>query len=504
MTPPLVELVNAGAILEGRRVLHNLNWTLDRGCHWAVFGGNGAGKTTFLRLVAGQQWPAPGGLKSRRYDFGAGPEFDAITARRRMRLVGPELHDRYPLRRLNPTVATIIATGLQDSPILRVKPDAEQATHMQRLARQLGITSLLECRFLHLSRGQQRKALIARALIAKPDVLLLDEICEGLDQTSRIDLLDWLDELCVEGLQLVMATHHRHQLPKSVTHFIELRDGRTVTTGEIAPAPGKDGGAQIVESRRKAAGTSAPVRASRQRMPVTDSAVPYAPEQTEALITIRNGSLYRGTTQVLTAVDWQLMPGQHWQITGQNGSGKSTFLKLLHGDLRPARGGEIRWFGSGARVNVWRVRRGIGLISDELQSIYGDDIAVADCVATGFNASVGRVPMLSQTQIGARDTALEKTGLTALREISVRRLSYGQFRRVLLARALVQDPRVQLLDEPMTGLDAESRALIWKCISDLTSRGTQLVMASHEQDRGAVCFTHELRLADGRAREKPL
>ena len=435
MTPPLVELVNAGAILEGRHVLHELSWTLDRGCHWAVFGGNGAGKTTFLRLVAGQQWPAPGGRQSRRYDFGAGPEFDAITARQRMRLVGPELHDRYPLRRLNPTVATIIATGLQDSPILRVKPDAEQTSNMRQLARQLGIASLLERRFLHLSRGQQRKALIARALSAKPDVLLLDEICEGLDRRARTDLLALLDELCGDGLQLVMATHHRDHLPKSITHYIELRDGRILTTGKIAPAPGNDSWAQIVESRRKAAGASAPVRASRQRMPVTDSAAPYAPDRTEALITIRSGTLYRGTTQVLTAVNWQLMPGQHWQITGHNGSGKSTFLKLLHGDLRPARGGEITWFGSGARVNIWRVRRGIGLISDELQSIYGDDIAVADCVATGFNASVGRVPLLSQPQISARDTALEKTGLTALRDISVRRLSYGQFRRVLLARA---------------------------------------------------------------------
>ena len=481
MAPSLVELVNAGAILKGRRVLYGLNWTLQRGCHWAVFGGNGAGKTTFLRLVAGRQWPAPGGEYPRRYDFGAGPEYDAVTARRRMRLVGPELHDRYPLRRLNPTVATVIATGLQDSPILRIKPDAAQSANMQQLAQRLGIASLLERRFLHLSRGQQRKVLIARALVVNPDVLLLDEICEGLDQQARAELLAWLDELAADGLQLVLSTHHRDSLPSCVNHFIELNDGRIVETGPYAsvqascpPTPDGGRGASVSESLKTVA-------------------------DRDALISVRNGTLYRGANCVLRNVNWQLEPGQHWWVTGANGSGKSTFLKLLHGDLRPARGGEIKWFGGHARVNIWGVRRRIGLISDELQSVYGDDISVADCVATGFNASIGRVPFLSKMRAVARDAALKKTALTPLRDVSVRRLSYGQFRRVLLARAFVQDPRVLLLDEPMSGLDADSRALIWQCIASMMERGAQLVMASHDHDAGTVRFTHELTLAGGRA-----
>lgn len=483
---PLVKLRGAAVTLGGHRVLDAIDWTLLPGESWAIFGANGSGKTTFLRLIAGLQWPVPGSRNQRSYDFGEGPENHAVFARRHIRLVGPELHDRYHRFNWNLKGRALIATGFFDSPILRFQPDDRQTQAIQDLADRLQIHSLLERRFLELSRGEQRKLLLARAVISTPRILLLDEICDGLDQSARDQLLGFIDELSETGVQLVFATHRRHEIPQSVGKYCHLQGGHISESGPLA-------------SLRDSAAVDVTVAAR------PDSQGRIASANGEStLIAITNADLYRGDKPVVTALNWNLRGGQNWLIRGDNGSGKSTVIKLLHADIRPALGGRISWFGMHSPVNVWELRQRLGLVSDELQSSYSDAVTVYQCVATGFFASIGRVPFLDAQHKRSIAEWLDILGLDGFASLNIHQLSYGQFRRVLIARALVQRPDALLLDEPMSGMDGGSTALIWSLLEHLSDEGTRIVMASHEVEIAGELFTHQLMLEDGCATAKSL
>jgi molybdate transport system ATP-binding protein len=478
---PLVTLRRAAVVLGGRRVLHDIDWALVPGENWALFGANGSGKTTFLRLIAGKQWPFPGHRHQRCYDFGNGPEEHAVYARQKIRLVSPELHDRYHRFNWNPTAWALIATGFADSPILRIQPDAQQAQAIRDLVKRFKIESLINRRFLELSRGEQRKLLLARAMVGAPRILLLDEICDGLDQSARLQLLGFIGGLPDIGVCLVFATHRRREIPQAINQYMILQDGHIAETGPLANlqnSPAADFAGAGEAGERDQIGSD---------------------EAGAALITIENADLYRGSVRVLTALNWRLEEGQNWLIRGENGAGKSTLIKLLHAEIRPAPGGQISWFGMRSPINVWQLRKRLGLVSDELQSSYHDTVTVYQCVATGFFASIGRIPFLDAQQRRCIDEWLEKLGLDALHATSIRQLSYGQFRRVLIARALVQRPEILLLDEPMSGLDSDVMALIWSLLSRLSRQGTRIVMSSHETEIAGGLFTHQLMLADGRA-----
>jgi iron complex transport system ATP-binding protein len=122
---PLVTLDHVDVDLAGVTVLRDVTWRLARAEHWGVVGANGSGKSTFLGLVAGTLWPAPGrGL--RRYDFGAGEEIDAVRARSEIVLVGHELQDRYARLGWNFTALDVVLSGIYRTDVPRRRPAAGQ------------------------------------------------------------------------------------------------------------------------------------------------------------------------------------------------------------------------------------------------------------------------------------------------------------------------------------------------------------------------------------------
>jgi molybdate transport system ATP-binding protein len=480
--PFLVRLGGVSVRLGRETVLRDIHLDIAPGGHLAIQGGNGAGKSTLLRLIAGELWPTPplegGPAGVRLYDFGSGPEDDALTARQRVRLVGPELQDRYTARGLDLPAWQVVASGLDDGPRLRRRLTEADRQQLRKCLLRTGAQHLAEARFLQLSRGEQRRLLIARALMAEPVLLGLDEIGDGLDPPARARLLALLDRLAGQGITLVMATHHQDELPSAVRRVLRLEGGR------LAPAE---------PARSPSSGSAAPVAVTGQAAPAVARGGP--------LIEVRKANVHRGGRRVLQYLDWCLYPGDRWLIRGGNGAGKSTFLQLLYGSLRPARGGAIRWFGLEEPVNVWELRRRIGFVSDELQAAYVGSLTVADCIATGFAASIGRVPPLAAREQAAVERCLGMLELEDLRYRALDRLSYGQRRRVLLARALVTSPQVLLLDEPMSGLDARWQERFRELLADEARRGTALVVVAHRDEPVLPTdgfYTHTAVLRQGR------
>jgi len=201
---------------------------------------------------------------------------------------------------------------------------------------------------------------------------------------------------------------------------------------------------------------------------------------------------------VLRGVSWELRDGEHWAVLGANGAGKSSFLRLLYGDLSPALGGVIerRGFPKGTPIADWKRR--VGFVSPELQTDYAVNVSVRDLVASGPRASIGLAEPATAQEARVAARWLKFFGLSGVAERRPRELSYGQLRRALLARALAAEPRVLLLDEPLTGLDPGQRAFVKRLLERLMRRVALVIAVHHPEDlpRGV---THALRLEAGRA-----
>jgi molybdate transport system ATP-binding protein len=221
------------------------------------------------------------------------------------------------------------------------------------------------------------------------------------------------------------------------------------------------------------------------------------PEENLPLVEVAHADVWLGARHVLNDLNWRLEPGQQWLVTGANGSGKSSFLRLLHGQLRPALGSELRWPALGNPRNVWALRRQVAWVSPELQAGYRYPTTVRACIASGFESSIGQTRALRAEEIARVAELLAEFELNLLADRQLASLSYGQARRALIARALVNRPRLLLLDEPWEGLDASVAALFNGMLATIVAHGTHLVCASHLRTYREH-FTHELVLEDGR------
>jgi len=474
---PLVRFEHVDVALEGVPILHDVSWQLARGEHWGIVGANGSGKSTLLGLIGGTVWPAPGSGE-RRYDFGAGTETDAVRARSEIVIVSHELQDRYARLNWNFTALDVVLSGIYRTDVPRRRPATEQRSRALAVLRRLGVAKLAERPFLELSRGEQRRVLIARGVAFGPTVLLLDEPASGLDAAARVDLATML-ELVAAECTLVCTAHVADDLPPMIARYLMLEHGRVsaVRSREMRGAPEP---------------APSPTDLSPERGS-TDAA-----SSDKALIVLEHADVWLGARHVLREVSWRLEPAEHWLVTGANGSGKSTFLRLLHGQLRPALGSEVRWPALGNPRNVWDLRKRVAWLSPELQAAYRYPSTVRACIASGFESSIGQTRPSSAVEIARVDQLLAELELTQLANRALRTLSYGQARRALIARALVNRPRVLLLDEPWEGLDAPMAELLNRTLAAVIAEGTQLVCASHLTAHRAL-FTHELVLDSGRA-----
>ncbi|MDU3078654.1 MAG: molybdate ABC transporter ATP-binding protein ModF, partial [Mixta calida] len=212
-------------------------------------------------------------------------------------------------------------------------------------------------------------------------------------------------------------------------------------------------------------------------------------------IVLKNGVVSYNDKPVLHGLNWEVLPGQHWQIIGPNGAGKSTLLSLVTGDHPQGYSNDLTLFGRrrGSGETIWEIKQHIGYVSSSLHLDYRVAISVRNVILSGYFDSIGLYQAVSDRQRTLANGWLALLGMQAQADAPFHSLSWGQQRLVLIARALVKHPTLLILDEPLQGLDPLNRQLVRRFVDVLIAEGqTQLLFVSHHAEDAPQCITHRL------------
>ncbi len=226
----VLRVQDATFVRNGRRIIKGISWDVERGQHWCILGPNGCGKTSLINLITGYEPATAGEIQIGWDTFG---NSDWREVRKRVGLVTNTLTTF-----LEPSepVLNVIASGRDAKLNLWESPPPLFKKQARTLLEAVGCIYLKDSLWGYLSQGEKQKVLICRALMAKFDVLILDEPCAGLDPVAREHFLTWMEELSTwpESPSLIMVTHHVEEILPCISHVLLLRDGAVQACGEKA------------------------------------------------------------------------------------------------------------------------------------------------------------------------------------------------------------------------------------------------------------------------------
>jgi iron complex transport system ATP-binding protein len=228
-TDIVFEATGVDVVRDGRLLLDHVSVAIRGGEHWALLGPNGAGKSTLLQIMATYAYPSRGHVDVLGHRLGRVNVFE----------LRPWIGHVSPHHRVDPhrPVREVVLTGVTGTIQLvqRRETSAAEMSRAAALTELMGLADRADARWQILSQGERSRALIARALMAQPRLLLLDEPAAGLDVAGREQLIASVDDLRRRqpGLATVLVTHHVEELPASTTHALLLRGGRVLAAGPV-------------------------------------------------------------------------------------------------------------------------------------------------------------------------------------------------------------------------------------------------------------------------------
>ena len=472
--------------------LSDVTLTLERPEYTVVVGPNGSGKSTLALLLAG-----------------ANPSAGTRTGGGLLGAVGGTalVGQRSELLVLGQSVAEDVTWGMSERDIATLDLDA--------LLERVGLTGLADADPRSLSGGQLQRLALAGALARSPRLLISDESTAMIDRDGRADMLDLLASLPETGIAVVHITHDPAEAARA-DRVITIDSGRILSDTHADPNPSfTDEAAASPTQRHTSPETprdTSQLEGGIDRESAADDATPASslnvdgeriwgsPDHinTEHLWADRVAHTYDLGTPwekpVLRDVNLILDPGQAMLITGDNGSGKTTLSRILTGLLLPT-WGAVTLGGKPMERRVGDVALSMQFARLQLQR---------PSVRTDILAAAGHGPLVG-SGVGRRKNALSReegdrivadamslVGLDpALASNGIDDLSGGQMRRVALAGLLASNPRVLILDEPMVGLDMESRELLISVLKERRRAGLSILVISHDlEGMDALCDTH--------------
>lgn len=344
-----------------------------------------------------------------------------------------------------------------------------------------------------LSSGELRKHRIARALKSDAKFLIIDNPYLGLDAASREVFTESLDGIAAQGgRSIILVMPSTDILPKFITQiaYISEIDALEKTSVEGFMSAHRRNDPEDLPNDRLMAIADLPLKDL--------SSVRFYPSCKNAEIVKCNGvSIRYDSRTILDSMDWTVKEGECWAVRGENGSGKSTLLSLVCADNPQAYACDIELFGHkrGSGESIWDIKRHIGYVSPEMHRAYQKNISALEAVASGFFDTVGLYLRANEEQLEVCRKWMWIFGIDGLAERPYLKLSSGEQRLCLLARAFVKDPELLILDEPMHGLDPQNCKYVRQIVEAFMRRPHKtLLFVSHFDNELPASIDHTLQL----------
>jgi len=472
-----IQLNKATISFDDRFTLSEIDWIIEPHQHWVITGTNGSGKSALAAALAGVGKIESGSVQ------GLPKHVGLVSFEAQAELIAKEL------KKDDADIMDVISLGTPVSEMIFEQcRDPELASE---LVEKFGLTKLLDRAFRKLSTGETRKVMLIRALSSKPDLLILDEPFDGLDVDTLAMLQAHLASI-IDTVPMVMVLNRFDEMPDFITHIAYLDkerlekkkgDKKRGDRGRLAFTVDRQDEAAFNELYQllhlKTADLSLPAADPATKLPALDPCQP--------LVKLKQATIQYGDTVIVDKLDWTIEQGQHWQLSGPNGSGKTCVLSLITGDHPQCYTNDIFVFGfqRGNGESIWQIKQFIGYVSTALQWEYRVSTSCKNVIISGFYDSIGVYTKATDHQKKIADQWLELLGMQERADQPFNKLSYGDQRLLLIARAMVKHPPLLILDEPCLGLDDMNRQLVLALIEKICEgkETTVLYVNHHTEDK---------------------
>lgn len=449
------------------------NLTLpDNGCVTFV-GSNGSGKTSLAKALARELIVESGSAL-----IDVKQDIARISFEKQLELIDKD----YSLRSADNASAEELY-GVTPRQIIYKSSSSNEET-IKSLCDNLDLTKLLDRPYYVISSGEGRKVLIAQAILANKNVLIMDAPYDGLDVKTRAQLKELFRSIYESNRLLILIVNRYDEIPEFADYLGIIDDCELVKYG----------------SRQEILADLEFMQLQNNEA-LNNVALPKAPKDVEPycvpgpLVDMKDVVVRYQDNIIIDKLSMTINRSENWQIVGPNGAGKSTLLSLITGDHPQGYSNNLKLFGvqRGSGETIWDIKKNIGFVSPAFHLSYRVNCSVINVILSGFFDTIGLYDNPGDEKIILAKEWLRVIGLEMQARSPFNSLSFGQQRIVLIARALVKHPPLLILDEPLQGLDNMSRLLVKKFVEYLlTTEGTQVLFVSHHVEDAPKGITNLL------------
>ncbi|TXK48053.1 ATP-binding cassette domain-containing protein [Pontibacter qinzhouensis] len=494
---PVLLLQNITVKHLNHTLFRNLSFRINKGEQWALVGESGSGKTSLLQTIAGKYNVVSGTVQHVYYEeyLQQYPQHGKVFTHHNL---VAEVAQKHNFRNLSSNITEFYyqqryhAADSEDAPTvanylagIEAPAEAESCWTVETVISTFQLEQLLDKQLIKLSNGETKRLLLAAALLRHPRLLLLDNPLTGLDVQTRAEFNQLIRQIADSGISVIMATAPT-EVPEALTHVAILDKGTLVEQLPIA---------EYDPARVNMAPAFAPDLAALQSL-----LSHTAPQVFETIVKMEQVHIQYAQKLVLDNINWHIRQGERWALLGHNGAGKTTLLSLINGDNPQSYAQKLTLFDRkrGSGETIWDIRKKIGFVSPEMYQYFPNENTCLEVVESGFYDTLGLFRKSEEHHAAIALRWMQLLEIEQEAHLPLRAVSASTQRLCLLARALIKNPPLLILDEPCQGLDKHQQEQFKKLLDAICQQSnTTLIYVTHYQQEIPESVNKVLQLQNG-------